>query len=127
MLRILAVLLLFPAALTAAEPYAPGEKLTLLHCGRCHVINQRNRMGGIGSTPSFGALKSLADWREKFEGFWFEPPHKAVIQIAGVTEPFHPERPPPIAPVELTEAEVEEILRFVETIKAKDLGEIRDN
>jgi mono/diheme cytochrome c family protein len=122
MLRMTVVLLLLPAALQAAETYAPGEKLTLQHCGRCHVINQRNRMGGIGSTPSFGALKSLADWRAKFEAFWFEPPHKAVIQIEGVTEPFHPERPPPMAPVELTEAEVETILKFVETIKAKDLG-----
>lgn len=126
MLRTLLLLLLTAPAAWAAEPYAPGEKLTLLHCGRCHVINERNRMGGIGSTPSFGALKALADWRAKFEGFWFQPPHKAVVQIEGVTEPFHPERPSPIATVELTEAEVETILRFVETIEPKNLGaEIR--
>ncbi len=127
MLRMLALLLLFPAVAGAAEPYAPGEKLTLLHCGRCHVISQRNRMGGIGSTPSFGALKSLADWRAKFEGFYLEPPHKAVMQIEGVTEPFDPMRPPPIAPVMLTQDEVREILGYVETIKAKDLGQIRTN
>ena len=39
-----------------------------------------------------------------------------------MTEPFHPERPPPIAPVEMTLDEVEALLAFVHTIKPKDLG-----
>ncbi len=32
---------------------ALGAMLALRHCGRCHVVDRRNRMGGIGSTPSF--------------------------------------------------------------------------
>ena len=29
-----------------------GEALSLTHCGRCHVINETNRMKGMGQTPS---------------------------------------------------------------------------
>jgi len=106
-----------PAALAA-----DGERLALLHCGRCHVVSEANRFGGIDSTPSFAALRSLADWSEKLSTFWTASPHAAVVQIAGVTEPFPPERPPPIAPVELTIEEVEAIQAFIETIEPKELG-----
>lgn len=101
---------------------ADGEKLALLHCGRCHVVSAANKFGGIDSTPSFAALRSLADWREKLSTFWTASPHAAVVQIAGVTEPFPPDRPPPIAPVELTIEEVEAIQAFIETIEPKQLG-----
>ena len=36
---------------------ALGERLSLRHCGRCHVIGPKNRMGGLGSTPSFGVSR----------------------------------------------------------------------
>ena len=101
---------------------ALGEKIAFRRCGRCHVISDKNRFGGIGSTPSFGALKTLPGWKERFEAFWTLNPHPAFTQVEGVTEPFHPERPPPIAPVEMTLEEVEALLAFVHTIKPKDLG-----
>ena len=120
--------LAFAAAVTLApmpakaSDWAPGEKLTMVNCGRCHVIGPRNRMGGIGSTPSFAALKALPDWREKFERFYLLNPHPSFTRIEGISPPFDKKRPPHVAPVVLTEAELEEVMRFVEGVKAKDLG-----
>lgn len=99
-----------------------GSKLALQHCGRCHVIDSRNPFGGIGSTPSFGALRSLPKWITSFPTFWTINPHPAFTQIEGITEPFDPARPPPIAPLILTLEEVEAISSFVSQMPAKDLG-----
>ncbi|MEH6727146.1 MAG: cytochrome c [Hyphomicrobiales bacterium] len=99
-----------------------GSKLALLHCGRCHVIDSRNPFGGIGSTPSFGALKTLPKWPDSFAAFWTINPHPAFTQIDGITEPFDPARPSPIAPIVMTIEEVEAIASFVAQLPAKDLG-----
>ena len=101
---------------------ALGSELALRNCGRCHVIDKRNRFGGIGSTPSFGAMKNLPQWRDRFEAFWTLNPHPAFTQIEDMTEPFDPTRPPPIAPLELTLEEVEAIVAFVVSMPTKDLG-----
>ena len=105
-----------------AQDYAPGEKLTLFHCGRCHVINERNKYGGIGSTPSFGALRTHDDWEDRFDSFYALAPHPAFTQVEGVTEPFPINRPSPIYPMELTVGEIETIREFARTIPPKDLG-----
>lgn len=99
-----------------------GSKLALLHCGRCHVIDSRNPFGGIGSTPSFGAMKNLSGWLDSFSAFWTINPHPSFTQIEGVTEPFNPSRPPPISPLVLTLEEVEAITAFVVAMPTKDLG-----
>ena len=119
---ILVVLAGFGISPAAAQDFAPGEKLSLFHCGRCHVINERNKYGGIGSTPSFGALRTLEDWENRFLAFYTLAPHPAFTQIEGVTDPFPINRPSPIHPMELTEAEIEEIIEFARTIAPKDLG-----
>lgn len=105
-----------------AQDWAPGEKLTLLHCGRCHVVSPRNRYGGIGSTPSFAAMRGAADWEARFRAFYSLAPHPAFTQVAGVTPPFSPQRPSPIHPVEISPAEIEEIIGYARTIPPKDLG-----
>ncbi len=110
---------------TVAEPTGDanvGEKLALYHCGRCHVVNEKNRMGGIGSTPSFAALRALPGWQDKFLAFWSENPHPSFTQVAGLTEPFDPDHPPHIAPVEITQEDVEAIFAYAATIPPKDLG-----
>ena len=99
-----------------------GEGLALLHCGRCHVVNEKNRMGGIGSTPSFAALRSFPDWQDRFLTFWSLNPHPSFTQVMGLTKPFDPNRPPHIAPVEITPVDLDAILAFAATIKPKDLG-----
>jgi len=105
-----------------AQDWAPGEKLTLQHCGRCHVINERNRTGGIGSTPSFGALRTLDDWEARIRGFYALAPHPAFTQVVGITDPFALDRPSPIHPVELTQDDLEIITEFTRTVAPKDLG-----
>ena len=100
----------------------PDQKLTIFHCGRCHVVPGGNPYGSIGSTPSFAVMRNYKDWRARFEAFYTEPPHASFTQIKGITDDFDPARPPPIAPLILTEADVEAIITFVETIEPKDVG-----
>ena len=109
-----------PAAL--ATEYAPGEKLTLINCGRCHVVNEKNKYGGIGSTPSFAAMRTLDDWEARFDAFYALAPHPAFTQVAGVTDPFPIDRPSPIHPLQLTLDQIQQIREFARTIKPKDLG-----
>ena len=99
-----------------------GEVLALQHCGRCHVINEKNRFGGIGSTPSFGALRTLPGWLDRFEAFFTLNPHPSFTQVEGMTEPFSIERPSHIAPIHLTLDDVEAITAYAASIKPKDLG-----
>lgn len=106
----------------SAEDRAPGEKLALFACGRCHVVSERNRYGGIGSTPSFAAMRTLADWEARFRAFYTLAPHPAFTQVEGITPPFPAHRPSPIAPVELTEDQIERIVEFARGIAPKDLG-----
>lgn len=99
-----------------------GEELAHAHCGRCHVVSEKNRFGGIGSTPSFGALRAIPTWQEKFQNFWGEPPHPVFLRVEGLTEPFDPDRPPHIAPVEIDVDELAAIVAFAASITPKDLG-----
>ncbi len=99
-----------------------GQKLSLQHCGRCHVIGEINRMNGLGSTPSFSVLRSLPDWDERFEVFYILKPHGAFTQIEGVTPAFDPEHPSPIYPLQISLADLEEIMAFVSDIAPADLG-----
>lgn len=101
---------------------AQGSRLAIVHCGRCHVVDERNRMGGIGSTPSFAALRGRSNWSDLFRAFWAHNPHPSFTQVAGVTEPFDPNKALNIAPVEITMDEIEAITAFVATIKPKELG-----
>ncbi len=117
------------AARAAGRPDRPppvgdvlaGERLSLAHCGRCHVIGPRNRMEGLGSTPSFGVLKTLNNWEARFRGFYLLNPHPSFTQIADVTDPFDETRPPPIVPLRLTLEDLDAILAYVATIKPAEL------
>ncbi|MEL6979470.1 MAG: hypothetical protein AAGM38_12435 [Pseudomonadota bacterium] len=110
------------AAAPAGEDVGDGPRLALQHCGRCHVVGEVNKYGGIGSTPSFPALRAIPSWREKFAAFWQKNPHPSFTYIEDVTEPFSAERPPHIAPVVMTLEEAEAIIAYAETIEPKDLG-----
>lgn len=99
-----------------------GEKLSLALCGRCHVVGEANRMKGIGSTPSFGALRSIGDWQYRFEAFYALNPHPSFTQVKDVTPPFDARLPSPIAPVEMTLDDLDAILAYVSAIEPMDLG-----
>ncbi len=111
------------AAEARAQDYKPGEELTLRNCGRCHVVSEKNRMGGIGSTPSFAIIRSWDDWEARMEAFFAEPPHISFTQIEGVTPPFPINRPSPIHPIELTLEEIERIVDYARTVEPADLGD----
>ncbi len=99
-----------------------GEDFSFANCGRCHVVGDRNRMKGIGSTPSFSVLRSLPDWEERFSTFYARIPHPSLVQLEGVSEPFDPAFPPANQPLRLTLDQLEDILTFVSGIMPADLG-----
>ena len=111
-----------PKEVAITGDLAAGEKAALVHCGRCHVVNESNRMTAIGSTPSFGLMRNFSDWDVRFATFWELKPHGAFTQIEGVTEPFAPERPSPIAPVVMTAEDIGAIMAYVASITPADLG-----
>jgi mono/diheme cytochrome c family protein len=101
---------------------ALGERVSMTRCGRCHVVNESNRMNAIGSTPSFGLMRNFPDWQERFETFFLLRPHPAFTQVEDVTEPFAAHLPSPIAPIEVTLQEIEAITAYVASIAPADLG-----
>ena len=101
---------------------ARGEQFAFANCGRCHVVGDRNRMKGIGSTPSFAVLRSLPDWEERFSTFYARIPHPALVQLEGVSAPFDPAFPPANQPLRLTLDQLEDILTFVSGLTPADLG-----
>lgn len=101
---------------------ALGEEVSLTRCGRCHVVNDTNRMNAIGSTPSFGLLRNFDDWEFRFLAFFTLKPHPAFTQVEDVTEPFPENLPSPIAPIEVTLDELDAIVAYVATIPPADLG-----
>ncbi|MEM7507595.1 MAG: hypothetical protein AAF415_12705 [Pseudomonadota bacterium] len=105
-----------------ALEFGPGEKLVYIKCGRCHVIGPSNRLGGIGSTPKFTVIRNWANWEDKMRAFYSLAPHIAFMQIEGVTEPFPENLPSPIAPVILSEAELERIIDYTRRLEPADLG-----
>jgi len=105
-----------------AQELAPGEKLAMVNCGRCHVIGPRNRMGGIGSTPSFPVLRTFPDWEDRMKAFWTLRPHPSFTQIEGITEPFAEDQPAHVHPIRLTLNEVDQIVDYARTVEPANLG-----
>jgi len=99
-----------------------GKLVAKVHCGRCHVATEEQKGMGIGSTPSFFALKTFADWDARFQNFFILAPHSAFTQIDGVTDPFPVDRPSPIAPIELTIEDIDAIMAYVSAIEPASLG-----
>lgn len=111
------------APVTVSGNAVSGREVAFANCGRCHVTETERRMAGIGSTPSFAVLRSLDDWDYRFAAFYVLNPHPSFVQIEDVTDPFPPNRPAPIAPVELTLDDLDALLSYVETLAPADLGE----
>ena len=99
-----------------------GEVSSLTHCGRCHVINDTNRMNGMGQTPSFALMRTFPDWANRFSTFYVLNPHPSFTQVADITPPFPANLPPAIVPVEITRGVLENIVAYVATIAPADLG-----
>lgn len=107
-------LLLAPAEAAAAGDVEKGREIARQHCARCHVVGDHNRMGGIGSTPSFPLLRKMQDWRERFGTFYNRRPHPVHVRVEGVRR--WTDLPPNAEPFTITQDNVEDILAFVETL-----------
>jgi mono/diheme cytochrome c family protein len=105
---------LAPAMAAGAGDREKGREIARQHCARCHVIGDYNRMGGIGSTPSFPLLRNMADWRERFGTFYNRRPHPVHVRVEGV-RPWT-NLPPNAKPFTITQDNVADILAFVEAI-----------
>lgn len=101
---------------------ALGREVAERHCARCHRTHDEDRSSGIGSTPSFPALRALPDWAERFMAFYARSPHPAFLRVEGISPAFDPARPPPITPVELTPEEAEALLAYAASVAPADLG-----
>lgn len=99
-----------------------GLALSRKHCQRCHVVHPSKPFAGIGSTPSFAALKSIPEWQETFTAFYLANPHRGLIEVEGLTDPETDDRPLPIAPIVVTLDQIDDILAYLNSLKPKDLG-----
>jgi len=100
-----------------------GEAASLTHCGRCHVVNEINRMKAVESTPSFSLMRTFPDWQERFETFFMLAPHPAFTQVTDITAPFPEHLPSPMSPVVMTWEEIEAITAYAGSIPPADLGQ----
>lgn len=101
-----------PQMAQAAGDPEKGRAIAIEHCARCHVVGDHNPMGGIGSTPSFQVLRTMKDWRDRFESFYARRPHPVHVRIAGL--PSFTQLPPNAAPFTLTLGDLDHILALVE-------------
>ncbi|MBL6595880.1 MAG: hypothetical protein ISP43_03505 [Candidatus Puniceispirillum sp.] len=97
-----------------------GREIVRQHCTRCHVIPGINPYGGIGSTPSFSAMKWLDDWARRFEIFYLLPPHPSLVRIEGVSEERSQSLPAFSKEIILKLEDVDDILEFVKTLKTPE-------
>ncbi len=110
--------LLFPLSAPRAQgDVAAGRKLAVQHCARCHVVGDHNPYGGIGSTPSFQVLARPAVYLERFQTFFERRPHPVYVRVPDT--PRLTDLPSPVAEFTVTPDNIEDLIAFVETLKAK--------
>ncbi len=94
-----------------------GRRFATTHCARCHVVGDHNKFGGIGSTPSFQLLARMEDYLDRFSTFFARRPHPVFVRVPDV--PKWSDAPVTIAEVEITIQDIDNIIAFVETLKAE--------
>jgi mono/diheme cytochrome c family protein len=99
-----------------------GLDVSRVHCRRCHRVAVDGTGIGIGSAPSFMALRALPDWAARFAAFYALNPHPSFMLVEGISPAFDPMHPPPIVPVKLTLDEVEAVQAYVSGLPPADLG-----
>ena len=92
-----------------------GRKISETHCARCHVVGDFNRMGGIGSTPSFQLLAKRDDWLERFGTFFERRPHPVFVRVPDVAR--WTELPSHVKEFTVSPANIDDIIAFVKTLR----------
>lgn len=110
------------APLVLTGDAAAGLLLSRRLCGRCHVVSEADRMQGIGSTPSFFALRSFSDWDERFLAFYVLNPHPSFTRISDLGMQLNPQHKAAIVPLDLSLDDLDDIVTYVADLPAADLG-----
>jgi mono/diheme cytochrome c family protein len=85
-LHVLAVAWLAASAVLAAGDGDKGRELAERYCKGCHVVAAENRLGGIGSTPSFFLMQEKLDnYRQRLFSLKQRRPHKAMARLEPLT------------------------------------------
>ena len=114
LLALLATLAVGPLARAENDPLR-GLEIAIEHCSRCHVIGDYNRMGGIGSTPSFPGLTYLEDYVTRLQTFYTRRPHPAFARVPGYQK--WSTANPSIPEFVITQEDISDIASFVKTLK----------
>ena len=93
-----------------------GREVAHVHCARCHVGDSGNRLGGIGSTPSFRLLIMLPDGEHRMATFFDRRPHPAFVRMEGV-EPLTP-LPANAAEAEMTADDLDALIAYALSLKS---------
>lgn len=116
-----AVVLAATAPAIAQDDAALAEKgraLSVEHCKRCHVIDEKNRFSGISSTPSFPLLvNAFDDWETRFRSFTTRLPHPSVTRFEG--DPGDPTREPTTVPIVLKQDDIDAFVAYARTLRKK--------
>lgn len=98
-----------------------GERLSLVHCSRCHKVDRAAKYSGLDSSSSFHAMRGFEDWLVRFASFFTVSPHKALISVkgSGITQD---RALIPMAPIDLSIEDVNDIVAFVHGLEPLDLG-----
>ncbi len=108
----LTLCLILPAG--AGDP-VNGRRLSVTHCTRCHIVPDHDSMS-IGMTPSFQIMvESNEEYFAAFSTFYALRPHPAFVRVEGI--PPLNDLPSPIAPIHLTQQEVDDIAAFARSIE----------
>jgi len=105
------------SAALAAGDAKKGRQIAIDHCARCHVVPDFNPYGGIGSTPSFRFMAGRDDYLERFKSFFVRPPHPVFVRVPGVPKPT--DDPAFVAEFEIQPDEVDDIVAYVEALRAQ--------
>lgn len=96
------------------DPVRGGE-IARRHCARCHVVD--NRFGGIGSTPSFRILATVADSEARMRSFFARRPHPSFVRVPGVAR--WTDLPANATEITITPEQIEDLVAFTRTVAAK--------
>ena len=73
---------MLPSLALAAGDRDEGLRLAERYCQGCHVIGAANRLGGIGSTPSFFLMaENFENYRQRLWSLKLRRPHKALDRL----------------------------------------------
>lgn len=100
---------------------AEGLELARVHCGRCHIVSEKDRFMGISSTPSFKIMiEVLKDWEDRFATFMARNPHPAHVRL-NTDDPRPENQPVAIKEILLSLDDIEAIMAYVDSM-AVELG-----